>query len=136
MPLTAFEHSCVLLRHKVYSLCNATPHLARLASLKVQAVGLPMLRIMRHTLKPTTVALQRFGHLASRHIVDLSESQVLTLLHERTQSLHLDIAPGYVILRHTGHILGCGLYTPGCLHSQLPHHASSSLGGNDGQLVP
>jgi len=99
----------------------------RLAVLKVQSIGLPVLRIIRHHLKPTTVALQCFGSQATRHVLDLSDSQVAVLLHAREQPLHLDIQPGYVILRHTGHILGCGLYTPGRLRSQLPQHAIASL---------
>jgi hypothetical protein len=32
-----------------------------------------------------------------------------------------------VILRHAGHILGCGLYTPGRLRSQLPQHRVASF---------
>ena len=99
----------------------------RLAVLQVQSIGLPVLRIMRHHLKPTTAALQRFGSQATCHVLNLSDYQVVALLRTRAQSLHLDIQPGYVILRHAGHILGCGLYVPGCLRSQLPQHAIASL---------
>ena len=127
IPLTAFDDLCLLLRHRTYSLLSAIPYIERLAGLQVHSAGLPVLRIIRHHLKPTTVALQRFGSQARCHILDLSEAQILTLLHEREQPLQLDIQPGYVILRHTGHILGCGLYTPGRLRSQLPQHAVASL---------
>ncbi len=120
--LITFDSFCLLLRHKTYSLLNATPHVERLAGLQVHSVGLPVLRSIRHHLKPTTAALQHFGTEARRHVLDLSETQVVTLLREREQPLHLDIQPGYVILRHAGHILGCGLYTPGRLRSQLPQH--------------
>lgn len=48
------------------------PHMEQLAVLQVQSVGLPVLRIMRHHLKPTTVALQCFGSQATCHILDLS----------------------------------------------------------------
>jgi NOL1/NOP2/fmu family ribosome biogenesis protein len=122
IPLTTFDNICLILRHKTYSLLSATPYIERLAGLQVQSVGLPVLRSIRHHLKPTTAALQRFGSQACRHVLDLSETQIITLLHEREQPLHLDIQPGYVILRHAGHILGCGLYTPGRLRSQLPQH--------------
>ena len=127
ITLTAFDDLSLLLRHKTYSLFSATPHVERLAGLQVHSAGLPVLRIMRNHLKPTTVALQRFGLQATRHVLDLSEAQVITLLHEREQPLHLDIQPGYVILRHAGHILGCGLYTPGRLRSQLPQRPVASL---------
>lgn len=127
IPLTAFDDLCLLLRHKLYSLCNGTSHIERLAGLQVQSVGLPVLRIIRHHLKPTTAALQRFGSQATCHVLDLSDSQFVALLHTREQSLRLDIQPGYVILRHGSHILGCGLYTPGRLRSQLPQHAIAAL---------
>ena len=120
IPLITFESFCLLLRHKTYSLLRTTNHIERLAGLQVHSVGLPVLRSIRHHLKPTTAALQYFGTEARRHVLDLSLSQVVTLLREREQPLHLDIQPGYVILRHAGHILGCGLYTPGRLRSQLP----------------
>ena len=126
ISLTAFGDLDVLLRHKTYSLFSATLHVERLAGLQVHSAGLPVLRIIRHHLKPTTVALQRFGRQATRHVLDLSEAQVITILHEREQPLQLAIQPGYVILRHAGHILGCGLYTPGRLRSQLPQHPIAS----------
>jgi hypothetical protein len=65
---------------------------------------------------------EHFGPEARRHGLVLSETQVITLLHEREQPLDLEMQPGYVILRHAGRILGCGLYAPGCLRSQLPQH--------------
>jgi NOL1/NOP2/fmu family ribosome biogenesis protein len=77
---------------------------------------------MRHALKPTTVALQRFGHQATRHTLELPPAQMMQLLQEHELSLHLEWSPGYVILLYKGHILGCGLYTPGRLRSQIPSH--------------
>jgi hypothetical protein len=136
IPLTAFDDLCLLLRHRTYSLLNATPYGERLAKLQVYSAGLPVLRIIRHHLKPTTVALQRFGSQATRHVLDLCAAQVLTLFHEREQPLQLDIQPGYVILRHADHTLGCGLYTPGRLRSQLPQHpvaSRESLGSSGGR---
>ena len=127
IPLITFDGFCLLLRHKTYSLLSATSHVGRLTGLQVHSVGLPVLRSIRHHLKPTTAALQHFGTEARRHVLDLSLTQVITLLREREQSLYLDIQPGYVILRHAGHILGCGLYTPGRLRSQLPQHPVASF---------
>lgn len=127
IPLTVFDGICLLLRHKTYTLWSAIPHMERLAGLHVHAVGLPVLRLIRHHVKPTTAALQRFGSQATCHVLDLSDIQVVALLHEREQPVHLDIQPGYVILRHAGHILGCGLYTPGRLRSQLPQQARAAL---------
>ena len=127
IPLITFDSFCLLLRHKTYSLLSATPPIERLAGLYVQSVGLPVLRSIRHHLKPTTAALQHFGTEACRHVLDLSETQIVTLRHEREQPLDLNIQPGYVILRHAGHMLSCGLYTPGRLRSQLPQHPVASF---------
>ena len=85
IPLITFDNFCLLLRHKTYSLLSATLQVERLAGLQVHAVGLPVLRSIRHHLKPTTSALQHFGTEARRHILDLSETQVVTLLREREQ---------------------------------------------------
>jgi len=127
ISLRAFDDYALLQRHRLYSLLSATPHVAALARLQVHAVGLPILRIIRHHLKPTTVALQRFGLQATRHVLDLTDTQVRLLLQERALSMELSLQPGYVILQHAGAILGCGLYTPGCLRSQLPKHPMTVL---------
>ena len=127
IPLITFDSFCLLLRHKTYSLLSATLHVERLAGLHVQSVGLPVLRSIRHHLKPTTAALQHFGTEVCRHVLDLSATQVITLRHEHAQPLDLDMQPGYMILRHAGHMLSGGLYTPGRLRSQLPQQSVASL---------
>jgi NOL1/NOP2/fmu family ribosome biogenesis protein len=120
IPVTAFVGYHLLERRKTYVLLPAAPCLADLASLKVHHVGLPLLRKIRQHLKPTTAALQRFGAQASRNILDLSAAQVTDLLRTAELALAVDLSPGYVVLRHAGRLLGCGLYTPGRLRSQIP----------------
>jgi NOL1/NOP2/fmu family ribosome biogenesis protein len=71
-------------------------------------------------LKPTTAAIQRFGVHATRHIVDLTADQTRALLHAGVMAHDAPLTPGYVILRQDGHILGCGLLTPGQLRSLIP----------------
>lgn len=95
--------------------------------LKIHTVGLPILRLIRHHLKPTTAALQRFGMQATTNILDLPDDQLEILVHTREITLTLAIQPGYVILRHAGAILGCALYTPGVLRSQVPKHTMTSF---------
>lgn len=68
MPLTAFDGLCLLLRHKLYSLCGTIPHMEQLAVLQVQAGGLPVLRIMRPHLKPTTHRLTGVNVCLRRHM--------------------------------------------------------------------
>jgi hypothetical protein len=128
MPLELFADYHLLERSKVYVLLRHAPHLEALAFLKVRHVGLPVLRKIRHHLKPTTAALQRFGRAATRHRIELSASQMAQLLGERRLQCHLDWEPGYVVLLHAGDIVGCGVYTPGWLHSQLPQRLTTAYG--------
>jgi NOL1/NOP2/fmu family ribosome biogenesis protein len=120
IPVTAFVGYHLLERRTTYVLLPASPCLASLASLKVHHVGLPLLRKIRQHLKPTTAALQRFGAQATCNVLDLSAAQVTDLLRTAELALEVDLSPGYVVLRHAGRLLGCGLYTPGRLRSQIP----------------
>jgi hypothetical protein len=125
IPLSTYMDFRLLERSKVYVLLRDSPHLGGLGFLKVQNVGLPVLRKIRRHLKPTTAALQCFGAHATRHRTELSTSQMAQLLSERKLQLHIDWDPGYVILFHAGEIVGCGMYTPGWLHSQIPQRLST-----------
>jgi len=127
IPLAAFDGYCLLERRKVYTLVPNSPHLPLLATLKVHSVGLPVLRKLPRHLKPTSIALQRFGGRATRHTVELSPAQIEQLLQEQALLCHIDCQPGYMILLHAGQVLGCGLYTPGRLLSQIPRHQSRHL---------
>lgn len=120
IPLSAFAGYQLVEDRKAYRLISDSPHLVLLASFKVQNVGMLLLRKIRHHLKPTTAALQRFGHHATQHRVELTGARLTALLQHGELSLQLDCRPGYVVLVSGQHILGCGLYTPGRLRSQLP----------------
>lgn len=124
IPLTSFADYALLERHKTFVLAPNSPHLAGLASLKIHSLGLPVLRKIPPYLKPTTAALQRFGQQASQHILELSAVQIAQLLQEHELPLDSDWQPGYILLRYAGHVLGCGLYLPGRLRSQLPRRQS------------
>jgi hypothetical protein len=124
VPLTLFAGYRLLERSKIYVLLRDSPHVDTVAFLKVQNVGLPVLRKIRHHLKPTTAALQCFGQQATRHTVELLTPQLARLLGERKLPWQVDWEPGYVILLHAGEVVGCGVYTPGWLHSQIPQRLS------------
>lgn len=121
IPLSAFAAHHLFECRTTYVLLPQLANLTGIASLKVQNVGLPVLRKIRHHLKPTTAALQRFGHLATQHLLELTPVQLVALLRDHELALDTGLQPGYVILRCEAHILGCGLYTPGRLRSQIPH---------------
>ena len=127
IALSAFRGLRLLERQKLFVLVRESAHLAALAGLKVQGVGLPVLRKMPRHLKPTTAALQRFGHYAVRNTVALSDSQLQSLLRDKELPWQAALQPGYVVLVAAGHVVGCGLYTPGRLRSQIPRRLSAHL---------
>ncbi len=91
-----------------------------LHSLKIEAAGVPFLRIRDSRVKPTTRALQLFGRWASRNIIDLDDESMDALFNEGTVSRTYPVEPGFVILRWKGSVLGCGYYAQGNLRSQIP----------------
>ncbi len=83
----------------------------KLKELTPETVGLLFLREVSHYLKPTSAFLQRFGRWANKNVVEITREQ-FNLLEKRKkiEPIDLPIEPGYVILKHEGWILGCGLY--------------------------
>lgn len=79
------------------------------------AVGLPFFyHRMRHP-RPATATAARFGGLARRNVVDLSDAQLAAFVGRR--EVALDTAQqvaltgtGYVLGRYRGVVLGVGLY--------------------------
>ncbi len=118
--LSSFEGFRLLESRRTYWLLTQSPHVEKLKSLKVHTAGIPVLRKSKTYLKPTTAALQMFGFRASRNVVNLDRQQLDRLLTDNQISLSLSMTPGYVILAHHRHILGCGLYIEGRLLSQIP----------------
>ena len=125
IPLDTFAGYRLLERRHAFSLARDSAHLDDLARLKVQTVGLTVLRKIRRHLKPTTAALQRFAHLSTRNRFDRSAAQLPALLQHGELRLEIDFSPGYVVLLAAGHVLGCGLYTPGRLRSQIPRRLTA-----------
>lgn len=120
IPLSAFESYHLMERRHGYVLIPVSAQVETIVSFKVQNVGLPILRKMPHHLKPTTAAMQRFGHLATRNIVDLDRARMVQLLRDQAYQVEMGLEPGYVLLRFEAKLLGCGIYTPGQLRSLIP----------------
>jgi NOL1/NOP2/fmu family ribosome biogenesis protein len=120
IPYRVFESFTLLDRGNVYMLLSRLALAEAICSLKLQNAGLPILRKMPTHLKPTTAAIQRFGPQATMHIVDMTADQVRNLLRANVMAYDSPLAPGYVILQQEGHVLGCGLVTPGQLRSLIP----------------
>lgn len=120
IPYNIFEPFALLDRGNVYVLLSRLAPAEAIHSLKLQNAGLPLLRKMPTHLKPTTAAIQRFGAQARKHIVDITADQVRALLQAGVMAYDSSLEPGYVILKQNGHVLGCGLVTPGQLRSLIP----------------
>ncbi|MBW2057434.1 MAG: hypothetical protein JRH07_01285 [Deltaproteobacteria bacterium] len=118
--LGAFEGFMLLERPQAYWLLTLSPHAFNLGKLRIHTAGIPVLRRIKNFLKPTTTALQTFGKNATRNVVQCDKHQLARLLKGHGVYTNLSIEPGYVVLCHGDHILGCGLYTGRVLLSQIP----------------
>ncbi len=96
-----------------------TEYIHLLKKLSPESVGLLFLRKIKNYLKPTSTFLQRFGKLAKKNIVQLTEEQLKILQESKKIKMDLPLEPGYVILRDETWILGCGLYLNGYIFSYL-----------------
>ena len=120
IPKETFARYSLLSTAKNYWLFVEPPEFKPLQGLRVQTVGLRFTRKVSRFLKPTSTALQRFGHLATKNVVDLSPAELDRLRRERKIPYEADLTEGYVIIRCEGKVWGCGLYMPGKLVSYLP----------------
>lgn len=94
--------------------------LTEIPDLWCESVGLRFMSVRGRVPKPTTYALQLFGHLATKNAVDLGPDQAEKFIAGERQSLEAEPEDGYVVVSHRGDVLGCGLYSRGELISQLP----------------
>ncbi len=120
IPKTAFDGYVLLSTSKNYWLFVEPPDFKPLQGLRVQTVGLLFTRRVSRFLKPTSTALQRFGSLATKNIVELSPAELDRLRRQRKMSYQADLSEGYVIIKCAGKVWGCGLYVSGRLISFLP----------------
>ncbi len=93
-----------------------------LASLRVESVGVPLLRWVKKRLKPTSAALQVLGIYATKNVVSLEPMQLEELVEKKEIKGEFPASPGYVIIYTETVVIGCGLYLPGRLVSQFPRH--------------
>ena len=71
------------------------------------------------TVKPSTNLLQMFGKLAKRNFLELSREDAIRFIRgEDLDSKEGD--DGYVILKHKGIPLGCGLLKEGHIKNMVP----------------
>jgi len=89
--------------------------------LKFEALGMVIMRKGKLGWKPTTNAIQVFGRHARKNVVELDEQQMRAFVAGETINGPFEgLEEGYVVVRHKGVPLGCGLYRHGRLFSQVP----------------
>jgi NOL1/NOP2/fmu family ribosome biogenesis protein len=131
IPQTVFTNHHFCRRGATVWMLNKDHRLPSLASLRVQSVGLPLLRRIKAHLKPTSVALQLFGRHASKNIVSLEPEQLGDLAERKEIKGEFTCSPGYVIVVTNSVIVGCALCLPGRLISQFPRHMFTDQTWND-----
>ncbi|UCE83387.1 MAG: hypothetical protein JSV47_02275 [Deltaproteobacteria bacterium] len=131
IPQTLFTNHFFCRRGATVWMLNKDHRLPSLASLRVQTVGLPLLRRIKAHLKPTSVALQLFGSHASKNIVSLEPEQLGDLAERKEIRGEFACSPGYVIVVTNSVIVGCALFLPGRLISQFPRHMFTDQTWND-----
>ena len=97
----------------------------------VEGLGMTFLRTRQEHWKPTTVATQRFGHRATKNVVDLSPAEAARFADGEDQELDWDGDWGYLIATRevAGERapLGVGLYLHGELRSVVPKGTQEAL---------
>lgn len=121
VPSTALEGLRFLIRGKnVWAIGDLTDVEKTLASLKVEAAGLPLLRKRGGAWKPTTTSLLLLGDAVVKNVIELTEANLDSFLRGETVPGPFPVEVGYVAVRYKGEMLGCGLHGKAGLKSQLP----------------
>ncbi|MFB6082866.1 MAG: hypothetical protein ABEJ94_01310 [Halorientalis sp.] len=91
---------------------------------EVEGLGMSVLRTRGDHWKPTTDAVQRFGHEATENVIHLTREQAAAFVAGEDQEIGWDGDWGYLIAAHDlaggTEPLGVGLYLHGELRSQIP----------------
>jgi NOL1/NOP2/fmu family ribosome biogenesis protein len=92
--------------------------------IRIEGLGMTFLRTRQEHWKPTTEAVQRFGRLATKNVVELTGGEAEAFAAGHDQELDWDGDWGYLIAAHrvAGELepLGVGLYLHGELRSVVP----------------
>ncbi|GAB3027279.1 DUF7122 family protein [Natronobiforma cellulositropha] len=97
----------------------------------VEALGMTCLRTRQEHWKPTTDFVARFGHHATRCVIDLTREQAARFVRGEDQELPWDGDWGYLIaaceLAGEREPLGVGLYVHGEFRSMVPKGRQRAL---------
>ena len=99
--------------------------------IRVEGLGMTVLRTRQEHWKPTQSAIQRFGNHATQNIVEIDGETAATFVRGEDQELEWDGDWGYLIVAHRirgeREPIGVGLYVYGELRSTVPKGNQESL---------
>ncbi len=135
IPEEAFDGFRLLKKGRTIWAVADGPGLDQLLNqVKVEAAGIPLLRVRTTMRKPTTAGLRLWQ--ASRNVIDLDDESLEGFLNRGIVSKTFPVEPGYVVVKWRGEVLGCGLYSKGKLRSQIPKHWWRQVRGKIGNPEP
>ena len=99
--------------------------------IRVEGLGMTVLRTRQEHWKPTQSAIQRFGGHARKNVIEIDGEAAATFARGEDQELDWDGDWGYLIAAHTvggeREPIGVGLYVYGELRSTVPKGNQESL---------
>ena len=121
VPGTMLEGLRFLARGKtVWAMADIAGVQETLASFKVEAAGLPLLRKRGGQWKPTTAGLLFLEDAIVKNVVELSPARLDPFLRGQVLPGPFPADRGYVAVRSGEKVLGCALHGETGLRSQLP----------------
>ena len=99
--------------------------------IRIEGLGMTVLRTRQEHWKPTHSAVQRFGHHATKNVVDLSGEEAAEFVRGNDQDVEWDGDWGYLIAAHElageREPIGVGLYVYDELRSTVPKGNQEAL---------
>jgi len=120
IPREIFEDYGLLDYGSNFRLVSLSPHLGSLGTIQVEVLGLRLVRKTNKGWKPTSAALQFLAPWISKNLVQLEPEEEIHFLQGQAIQRAFEVEPGYVAVQGRSGILGCGLYRPPFLLSQIP----------------
>lgn len=99
-----------------------TPEAGKASFPRIQRRGLRLARVFENAVRPTTNAIQLFGHLVKRSRLELTEAEQRRFIAGKTQEVEVpeEVTEGFVVAFYEGRALGIGLLKKNKLKSQVP----------------
>jgi NOL1/NOP2/fmu family ribosome biogenesis protein len=125
LPPATFADLCFYQRGRS-TVWAGVPDVDDLTGARVEAVGIPLLRLGARFWKPTSIAIITLASMATRNVIDLDVREARRFLAgsesclEDTDPRRGNLAPGFVVARLEGVAIGCGEWHRSTLYSCIP----------------